>query len=342
MNKLYLRVDMNSSIATGHMMRCLSIADAAKDQEIESVFITSDSESAELLSKRGYRNLVLGTEWSDLESETDILIRVIRENNIEILLIDSYYVTEKYLKAITNETFTVYIDDVNSFIYPVNVVICYANYFEKFDYLNRYACVRPNTSFLLGCDYVPLRKEFAGLPSKMIKQEIEEVLVVSGGSDPYNTIEAFVDSLLEYEISRIVAICGRYNNRIDYLKNKYRADSVAIYPAVDNLIEYMRSADLAISAGGSTLYELCACGTPTISFSMADNQFDNVKTFHNRGIIPYLGDIRYIDVRNNIDELLRTVSQYEFRREKSINMQSSIDAEGAKNIVNKLMAYYTG
>ena len=70
----------------------------------------------------------------------------------------------------------------------------------------------------------------------------------------------------------------------------------------------MKKVDVAISAGGTTLYELCACGTPTISYSFADNQLNNVKQFDEDGIIPYAGDVRYEDIslsiRNNIKKMM--------------------------------------
>ena len=50
---LYIRTDMNETIATGHMMRCLSIADAAKKQGQETVFLVADAQAQELLKKRG-------------------------------------------------------------------------------------------------------------------------------------------------------------------------------------------------------------------------------------------------------------------------------------------------
>ena len=52
----------------------------------------------------------------------------------------------------------------------------------------------------------------------------------------------------------------------------------------------MNTADIAVSAGGSTLYELCVCGAPTISYTFSDNYLDNVYEFHADEIIEYAGD----------------------------------------------------
>lgn len=99
----------------------------------------------------------------------------------------------------------------------------------------------------------------------------------------------------------VVAICGVYNRDYDELVEKYvDNNNVMLLKAVENIDVYMRNADIAISAGGTTLYELCACGTPTICYSFADNQLDNVKRFSSDDIMIYAGDVRSGNVILNI------------------------------------------
>ena len=121
---IYIRTDMNSVIATGHMMRCLAVADAAGSMGEETTFLLADAEAADLLEKRGYRYIVLNTDWKDMEGELPALRKVIGERGIHTLLIDSYRVTEKYLAELEKLVRTVYIDDVNAFHYPVSALIC--------------------------------------------------------------------------------------------------------------------------------------------------------------------------------------------------------------------------
>ena len=131
---LYIRADMNETIATGHMMRCLSIADAARELGEETTFLLADMQAVELLESKGYKYIVLNTEWNNMESELEILKEIISEHEIKTLFIDSYQVTERYLEELTKLTRTIYLDDVNAFHYPVTGIICYANYYEKFQY----------------------------------------------------------------------------------------------------------------------------------------------------------------------------------------------------------------
>ena len=94
-NTIYIRADMNEIIATGHVMRCLSIADAAKEQGKETIFIVADEKPIEMLKKRGYEAIVLHTLWNTMEEEIDVLIPLIQLHNIQKLLIDSYQVTKQ-------------------------------------------------------------------------------------------------------------------------------------------------------------------------------------------------------------------------------------------------------
>ena len=94
----------------------------------------------------------------------------------------------------------------------------------------------------------------------------------------------------------------------------------------------MEKADLAISAGGTTLYELSAKGTPAISYSFADNQLKNVHQFEQDGLIPYAGDVRYDDVYDNIYRLYQEYDALNLRKACSERMQKVIDGQGAARI----------
>ena len=70
---------MNLNIGSGHVMRCLSIADAAKDMGIKSVFICSDDSGYGLIKSRGHEVKVLGTHYDDMESELDMILPFIED-----------------------------------------------------------------------------------------------------------------------------------------------------------------------------------------------------------------------------------------------------------------------
>ena len=97
----------------------------------------------------------------------------------------------------------------------------------------------------------------------------------------------------------------------------------------------MSECDLALSAGGTTLYELCAVGIPSISFATADNQLNAADTFAKKHIIPYAGDIRFSsdDVLDNITAFLyENFHSNKMRQESSRCMRDFIDGNGSARI----------
>ncbi len=324
---LYIRVDANETIATGHVMRCLSIADAAKKLDEDTTFIMADDSAEYLVKSKGYNIIILHTPWNDMDKETGKFLEIIRKNSISRLLIDSYQVTENYLKALSEVTKVTYIDDLDKFIYPVDSLICYAAYAEKFEYEKKYT----NTKLYLGTKYAPLRQEFCGLGKKVIRDKIEKILVLSGGTDKMNVLQKILDSLLTVKDVQIDAICGIYNPNFDMLCARYSEfENIILHRSTDKIIDYMRSADIAISAGGTTLYELCACGTPTISYIIADNQVDNAKWFVEHDVIELVGDARKDDISSNLSESLDRYRDREYRKMLSDKMQVMVDGYGAE------------
>lgn len=344
MRRLFVRADMNDVIATGHIMRCLSIADAGRTVGIQTVFILADNQAVDLLTKKGYKCIVLNTRWNNLDDEIEKIVEVIEKEKIEKLLIDSYQVTERYLRELTKLTYTIYLDDLNAFIYPINSIICYTNYWEKFNYHFNYETKFRNgeiaeiPSFLLGGQYVPLRQEFANISNKKVNQEVENLLIMSGGSDPYDAIWQIVSGIKLNDYKRVDIICGRYYSKKEKLLAIYgNMENVHINFNVSNLIEYMVEADVAISAGGSTLYELCAVGTPTISYYYADNQIDNVKKFEVDKIMPCMGDAREGKLGEKINIELQRLRKQKIREEKSKSMKAYVSSDGALNIIKAIM-----
>lgn len=325
---------MNNMIATGHIMRCLSIADAATILGESTTFLLADEQGAELVKERGHHFIVLHTKWDHMEAELPALCKVIKECHITRILIDSYQVTEKYLEQLKTYVEIYYIDDVNAFHYPTDAIICYENYWKKFQYQDNYKDV----SLYLGMKYIPLRKVYMNCTQKCIKPHIEKILLLSGGTDPYNILDSLLEQMDRGNYKQIAVICGRYYDKYEVLCNKYADEkNIRIRQGVSDIEQYMLDADFAVSAGGTTLYELCAVGTPTVSYSFVDNQLDNVIKFDQDHLIDYAGDLRKDDVAGCIIEFLKSYHYNKnLRKERSRKMQKLVDGKGALRIA-KLM-----
>ncbi len=332
---IYIRTDMNPVIATGHMMRCLSIADGAGKLGAQTTFILSDENGRELVEGRGHRAVVLNCRWDEPMSGLDKLIALIQKEQISQLLIDSYYVTAEYLAALREHVFVSYIDDINAFHYPVDEIICYANYHDQMGYDREY----PKVHKCLGTQYAPLRQEYADCPSKFVRERVESILIMSGGSDPCDALRRIVQSMPQGKYRKVTVICGAYYPFYEeLLKLSETRPELQVLRSQPDIKSYMEEADVAITAAGSTLYELCAVGTPAISYTFADNQMPNARSFDRDGIIPYAGDFRTEDISRRLWELLECSYREQSKRRKiSAVMQSKVDGHGAVRIAGQLL-----
>lgn len=338
---IFIRVDINEYIATGHMMRCMAIASQACKLGIKTIFITADGAGDELLDKAGYEHISLNTAWNDMESETDKLLALIKEKKIKKLIIDSYQVTEMYLNRIKDYTEVIYIDDLNMFRYPVNCLICYAPYFNKFGYIDLYR--DSGTRLLLGTKYVPLRENFLALPTKKIKEKPEELILLSGGGDQSELIIKILRNIDFSNFNKLNIICGNYCTNIEKIHtvvydviNQVKGCEINILSNVSNIERYMMSADIAISAGGTTLYELSACGTPTIAYIASENQRDNVTYLDKESIIKSAGNINDKEFINNLNCLLDQITDHEIRTLQSSAMKRLVDGKGCQRILEDI------
>ncbi len=338
----YIRADANECIGTGHVMRCLSIAEELRDQGEEVTFITADRESSSIIEKYGFEIICLNSEWDNLEKETDSLVRIIQERQISFLLIDSYYVTEAYLRAIGRYAKTAYIDDLDRFLYPVDLLINYNIYAEELDYPSRYQRAGQRTAFALGCSYAPLRKEFRHV-RRETRDEVKEILITSGGTDRYNVAGQLLEALhgqTWFEAYEYTVIVGKFNGNRKSLEEKWgRCGNIHLLSNVNNMGEHMKRCDVAIAAGGSTTYELCACGVPAILYTMADNQRRLAETVSRMGLIPYVGDVRE-GMSEKVDRIIRQLERYfddaDERKEKSQSMRRIVDGEGCRRLAQKI------
>lgn len=331
---ILIRADANEIIGTGHVMRCLSIANAFVQTGHEVKFITADHRGDDLINSRGFESICLDSEWTQMEGEE--IDRVVRAYRPDLLLVDSYFVTESYFSSLSDIVTLAYIDDLNDSVWDVDFLLNYNIFGTMLDY-SSYKGTR--TELILGPMYAPLRDEFKNCFKHRI-MTVSDVLVSAGGADPENIAEKIMSDICpEMKEINFHFVIGALNPRLKKIKavaNKYK--NVVLHVNERNMADLMRSCDIAISAAGSTLYELCACGTPTITYTLADNQILAADQFDKQGIIYSVGDCRGDDgfigrVKKSMEKLAGDI---ELRKELSEKMQHLVDGNGTERIVHAL------
>lgn len=294
---ILFRVDGNSQIGLGHMMRCLSIADALKNRGEDVLFAIADDRCMPLLTQRGYRSAILGTDFADMDGECEQLLKLIGETHPRSVLVDSYYVTDSYLRRLMEKVRLVYLDDQLSFPYPADVLINYNIFSRAEDYERLYKGADIVPQFVLGTEYTPLRAEFSQVTSHEQPDFAKKVLISTGGADSQHIALELIRHIKNDQetFSRFAFtfIIGGANADIELIKALAQDfDQVDLVYNVQNMSQLMLQHDIAVSAAGSTLYELCACGLPTITYVLADNQIPAAKVFGESGIMIDAGDFR--------------------------------------------------
>lgn len=338
-NVIFIRVDANEQIATGHVMRCATIAKELIEKDQEVYFLVADQVSRKVVESQGLAAIVLDKQWDDLKQEISQMRELLKQYRPDWLIIDTYYVTSEYFRELHKWTRVAYIDDLRKFHYECDILINYSVYASDMNYEKEYL----NTKLLLGCKYAPLRNVFRELPIHVIKEDVQDILLLTGGSDHYHVALNFVNEITKqsemWANITFHIVCGRFNLDMSELEEIARkCENIKVYPFVEHIEILMQKADIAISAGGSTLYELCACGTPTITYCMADNQLQNVEKFADLGLMEYSGDIRKDYSYNILLDKLGDLAKDKYTRSRCADrLTRMVDGTGAMRITEQLL-----
>lgn len=344
---ILIRADGSGKMGSGHLMRCMTIAEWLREKE-DVLFLTSSFESSQMVEKRGFKAEVLKccllSKDSDC-SETGMspelreLTEWIEVKKPDWVFVDSYQVDEAYLTEVSAKARTVYLDDFGAKPYPVDLIINYNVYAKQNEYEKMYG--EKAARFLIGPAYIPIRSGFTQ-ESYRVREEIKNILILTGGGDYYQLamkmMKAFggKQELRKYHFH---LICGYYNNQAEELRREAgHYHNFEIYENVPDIWNLMRECDLAVTAGGTTVYELCAMGLPFLGYSFADNQKPVLAYMQKNDIAPDCGDYR-----EKKEELFETVAEkialYEdlqVRRVASKRQRELVDGQGARRIADSL------
>ncbi len=335
-----IRVDVNTEIATGHIMRCLAIAKEIRRCSEECIFISADSNVDDFIRTDNFKSICLNSKWNNLDDEISQMKSIIDETGIDYLIVDSYYASAKYLDELKEHCKIIYIDDLHEFNSQVSILIHGSVFADEMHFLEDYAGT--DTKLLLGPKYAILRPEFQSILPRL-RENVTKILITFGGVDINNASGRLLEALLSNELLKLIeyhVVVGQYNPHFkDLLSVSEKYDTVFLHRNVHNMSQLMTMCDLAITAGGTTTYELCACGIPSVCVSVADNQVRNVKKFSELGVMVCAGDIRDTKcIQRIICELNYLINHREYRLQMSEKMQKLVDGLGVKRIVAEILA----
>lgn len=336
--KVGIRADGNAHIGMGHLMRCVSIAKALQKQNVECVFFTAESKSGLFLEERGFVCHVLETDYRHMESELPQLLQVLKVQKISLLLVDSYQMTQPYLDGLMKYCPVYYLDDMGNSGLKADGIINYNIYGPDLDY----ECWCPaGTELYLGAKFAPIKEEFSKVCYE-VSREVTRILITMGGSDTLNIAGSLGRRLLNClpETIEIHIICGRFNPHLKALERlQENHPRVHIHVDVQDMWNEMALADIAVSAAGSTMYELSTIGVPSVCCYYVENQRQIAESFSEKVQVLNGGDFSQDPQRvleKMTEEVCSLAASWSERKELSLRMKKITDGRGAERIAENL------
>jgi len=293
-----LRVDGGKDIGMGHIMRTMALAnDLKRDEEVERVFyITKNEQSAVKKLKENDFEVVTIEKNLTYKKEIEKVKEIIKKEEVNKLITDSYEIDQNYLiemRKVVDKLVTIH--DYTPFAFPSHVVINGNAYAEDLDYESLYG----DTEFRLGMDYLLLREEFRNLPEIEVRDKVQNILVTVGGYDLRNLTPKIIKALnfidfdkmeaqyIDKENLHIDVVIGPSFDNVDQIVAEVEKSNldISLNFNVKKMSKLMMKSDIAISSGGSTLYELAVTKTPALVLLQAENQIRVADKLDGKSII---------------------------------------------------------
>jgi len=349
-----IRTDASRKIGSGHVMRCLTLADALSELGSKVVFICKDHDSNLIhkITNFGYEVKELSVsssndansqlahaEWlgGTQEDDAEKTIAAIKSIDVDWMIVDHYAIDESWHKKIrpyANRIFV--IDDLGDRKHDCDILMDQnlGATFEKYKDM-----VPKDCEFLLGTKYALLRPEFTqwrdtSLERRRHVAEPKNILVSLGGVDPQNITTDVINelsklcALVDVEVN---VVLGGQSPHINAVENAAKKASCKINVHVDSMrmAELMSQADLAIGASGSSSWERCALGLPTISYVIAENQKSIAEELTKNGASIMVMSTR--DLSDAVAEIKKSLDSF------SLAAAGLVDAMGASRVIECLL-----
>lgn len=303
--KIAIVVNASNEIGTSHFERCLAIASKLVFHEI--MFLTDEHYplGPEIFAKKNF-------SFETFEDIQDIL-KILDENDIQIVINDVLDTSEAYISALKQEGyFVVNFEDMGVGSKFADVV---------FDDLYEHDSSEENV--YSGYKYFILKDEFYYQPSKIIRNDVTNVLVKFGESDPNGLTEKVVDAIVASDYDgRVDVIVGLAFEGLEDLISKYESNPlIQIYRDVSNIGEFIFKADIVFTSASKFVYEVCSVGVPAICLCEDERELSHLFVNRKNGFIN-MGLGTEVGREGIVKQFMNLVEDYEIRLDLNEKMLS--------------------
>lgn len=342
-----IRADASIEIGSGHLMRCLTLADQLRSKGASVAFVCRDLPGAlfELLQNQGYPYAALPKEDSPSQAsdaeQTREACRKMFPAGFDWIVVDHYGLNAIWEHMMRSEARKIMvIDDLANRPHDCDLLLD-QNYYRDLE--RRYRGLVPDACVnLLGPSYVLLRQEFVDARVRLRARDghVRRIMVFFGGSDPSNQTKKTLDaiSMLSRPDIKVDVIVGASNPRQDEIRAIcQQRRNVQYHCQIKNMAELISLADVAIGAGGATTWERSILGLPTLTVVFADNQLETTKDLHECGAVVFLGwvhELTATDITHSLRRILEGPELLIKLSEKASGLMKGW--VGAESVVNAM------
>lgn len=347
--QIAFRVDASVQIGTGHLMRCLTLANLLISLGHTVHFICRDLPNSlrEILQIHGISFFCLssnssivpsfcsdhdktdttwlGVSWhQDAQDTLKVLTQIGTSNPINWLVIDHYALDIQWEEVLRKSLSTkiMVIDDLANRHHDCDLLLDYNLYPQ---YQKRYTNLVPShCKKLLGSSYTLLRAEFYHARQKSHSRtgHIRHILISFGGTDPTGeTIKALssIQRLDKLDLFIDVVIGSANQNRVEISRLCEDLPNATLHCQVNYMADLMLRADLAVASGGMSTWERCFLGLPSLTIAIAQNQVEALSYLDEMGVLLYLGEYRQVSV----EVLHKTIHQLILNPSKMVKLNQA-------------------
>lgn len=356
--RVAFRADASTQIGTGHVMRCLTLADALKARGAQTVFISRDlaGHVHDLVVARGHSAVLLPEPTSDarppspppphaawlavsLAQDLDETAQALGNAQPDWIVVDHYALDatwQRRLRAgLPRATRFLVIDDLADRPHDCEILLDTS----QPDGDERYRpLVPPACRLLLGPHFALLRPQFRVARSQVQPRSgaIGRILVFYGGSEPGNltaqTLHAIAQVAPQVAVDVVLGRNTSAAQRDQIEQARSRLDHATVHVDVADMAALCARADLAFGAAGVTTWERACLGLPTLAITVAENQRGVAASAARRGILSCLGDAQDMTVETIAQALREAWHNPEMLAEQSRRAHAWVDGSGVDRV----------
>jgi UDP-2,4-diacetamido-2,4,6-trideoxy-beta-L-altropyranose hydrolase len=314
--KIFFRVDASEEIGSGHVMRCLTLADKLNSHGADILFICKSlaGDMNSYIRERGY--YVIEIPEGPLEFEQKVKSDIadfdlkktllsIGELRADWLVVDNYRLDAAWERGMRSVSSCVMvIDDLADRNHDCEILL---DQNLRKNALQRYRLLVPEAcSILTGPSHVLLNPKFTETPQRERDGSVRNVLIYFGGNDVTNQAGKAIEALRQIPELTVTVILGfSHPHRKSIFASTERDTRFYVMDTCQDMAGQMAKADLALGTCGISAWERCALGLPTLVTVSAENQREDAETLHELGAVEYLADAEALEAQDWLDAVNR-------------------------------------